>query len=418
MPQLPKRPLGLRILNGVGWVLRSARVPAVDLRRETLLARASRATGLDDFGDEAFLDPLARLIDSLEGEARLNLLGRIIARNDLQRLLENRLRMTSVRKRNLAIADIAIERPLFVLGLPRTGTTILHQLLAEDPANRVVMTWETMHPWPPPQRRTFATDPRIAEVDRHYARVEQLVPGFQAMHPMGATLPQECVALTAHDFASLVFHSTYDVPSYQRWLDAADLRPVYESHRRQLQYLQWHCSAERWVLKSPGHLWALDALLSVYPDACIVQTHRDPLKVVASLASLLTLLRHMASDHVDTNAIARGWTAMLAEGLERTMRVRDGAALPPERVFDVSFRDFMRGEVAMVQRIYDHFGMVFSADAEDRMRRFLAANPRDKHGTHRYSLGDAGLVEAAERRRFAAYVERFAVAEEPCEEPC
>jgi hypothetical protein len=225
------------------------------------------------------------------------------------------------------------------------------------------------------------------------------------MHPMGAELPQECVALTAHDFATMIYHTAYRVPSYQAWLESADLRWVYASHRRQLQYLQWRCPAERWVLKSPGHLWALDALLAVYPDARIVQTHRDPLRVVASLTSLVTLLRSMATDRIDPHEIGADWTARLAAGLARSMKVREGGLPPGAEVFDVHFAEFIRDEVGMVRRIYDRFGMELRAETESRMRRFLAENPREKHGAHRYTLAAAGLDAAAE--------ERFGIVSEP-----
>jgi hypothetical protein len=187
---------------------------------------------------------------------------------------------------------------------------------------------------------------------------------------------------------------------------------VYASHRRQLQYLQWRCPAGHWVLKSPGHLWALDALLAEYPDACVVQTHRDPLQVVASLASLVATLRTMASDDIDRAAIAVEWTAFLAAGLTRAAATRDRwpASAPPP--FDMQFADFLRDEIGMVRRIYAHFGRELSREAEEGMRTFLANNPRDKHGSHRYTLADASLDPATERARYAAYRARFAVPSE------
>ena len=405
-------PLPVRAFNAAGGALRAAGVPIVRLDAATLCARARRATGLEDFGDPWFREPLAVLLDALEREAALHTLGRVIARADLTRLLENRLRMTDVIARHPEITAAPIARPLFIVGLPRTGTSILHELLAQDPANRVPMTWEVMHPFPPPERATYTSDPRIAALDHHLAGVDRLLPEFKTMHPMGAELPQECVALTAHDFASMLFSTTHRVPGYQAWLDRADLRPVYASHRRQLQYLQWRCPAAHWALKSPGHLWALDALLAEYPDACVVQTHRDPLKVIASLASLVATLRTMGSDRVDRAAIGAEWTRFLAAGLARAAASRDRwpASVPPP--FDMQFGEFLRDEIAMVRRIYVHFGRALSAEAEARMRRFLAANPRDKHGTHRYALADAGLDPAAERARYAAYQQRFAVPSE------
>jgi len=314
------------------------------------------------------------------------------------------------------IGEAAIRQPVFVIGLPRTGTSILHELLAQDPANRVPMTWEVMHPWPPPERASFASDARIAQVEKHFSGIDRVLPGFQAMHPMGARLPQECVALTAHDFASLIFHTSYRVPSYQTWLDRADLHPVYASHRRWLQYLQWRCPAERWVLKSPGHLWALDALLAIYPDARIVQTHRDPLEVVASLVSLITKLRGLGSDAVDPVEIGADWAGRLAAGLRLASDARERAAGGPARFFDLRFGDLMGRELEQVRRIYEHFGMQLLPEAEARMRRFLAENPRDKHGTHRYSLDFAGLEAERLRPAFAEYQRRFDVASEPMDQ--
>ncbi len=408
----PHRALGLRVINGVGGALRAAGLPLVRLDESSLLNRAVKITGLSDFGDEAFHGPLRILLHAFEHEAALTTLGRVIGRTDVVRTLENRLRMVDTCKRHPEIASGEVRRPLFILGLPRTGTTILHELLAQDSSNRVPMTWEVMHPWPPPERATYDTDPRIAQVEKHFSGVDKILPGFKAMHPMGAQLPQECVALTQHDFATMIYHTTHNVLSYQQWLDAADLRPVYAAHRRQLQYLQWRCPAERWVLKSPGHLWALDALLAVYPDACIVQTHRDPLKVIASLTSLITLLRSMGSDAIDPVAIGADWTERLAQGLQRTMDVRARGLLRDDQVFDMHFSEFIGNEVAMVRRIYAHFGIELTADAEARIQRFLAANPKDKHGAHRYRLADAGLDPVVERRRYAAYQERFGIASE------
>lgn len=408
----PPKPLALRALNAVGGRLRAAGLPLVRLDEAHLLAAARRRAGLEDFGDERFRDPLRRLLAAFESEARLTVFGRMLARTDLLRLLENRLRMTAVHHAHAEIAEAPVLSPLFILGLPRTGTSILHELLALDPENRVPMTWEVMHPWPPPEAATFATDPRIAAVERHFSGIDRVLPDFKKIHPMGACLPQECVALTAHDFATMVYHTTHRVPSYQAWLEAADLRWVYASHRRQLQYLQWKVPAARWVLKSPGHLWALDALLAVYPDARIVQTHRDPLKVVASLASLVTVLRSLASDAIDPDEIAIDWTTRLARGLERTMRLRAARALPATQVFDVHFPVFMADPIGTVGRIYAHFGLTLGAEAETRMRRFLAENPADKHGAHAYTLAAAGLDVATERRRYAAYQEHFGVASE------
>jgi hypothetical protein len=385
----------------------------LELDPDRLLAEAQARTGLADFGDDRFRAPLRLLFEAYEEDAALTPFGRLVARRDALRLLENRLQLQAAWSRDPSLLEAPVRAPLFVLGLPRTGTSILHELLAQDPSVRVPMTWEVQRVWPPPERATFETDPRIEEAERHFGGVDRVLPEFRRIHRMGARLPQECVALTCHDFASLVFHTSHRVTRYQAWLDGAELDWVYASHRRQLQYLQARCPAERWVLKSPGHLWTLDALLRVYPDARIVQTHRDPLRVVASLAHLVAVLRSLASDRIDRREIGADWTARLADGLARTLAVRRSGALPPERVFDIQFGDFVGNEIETIRRLYDHFGFALSADAELRMGRYLAAHGKDAVGAHRYRLADAGLDPAVERRRYRDYQEYFRVPEEP-----
>jgi hypothetical protein len=403
----------IRALNGAGAALAKLGLRWPSLDPEDLIATARRRTGLSNLGDPSHRIGLEKFVEALEREAALTTLGRTIARQDLVRLLVGRLHLEDTLRAHPEIETAPVRAPLFVVGLPRTGTTILHELLALDPASRAPMSWECFDPWPPPERASFETDPRIAKTDAQLAGVEKLMPGFQSIHRMGARLPQECVGVMAYQFASILFTTTHRVPSYQRWVESLDQRPLYAAHKQWLQYLQWKAPAERWVLKSPAHLWMLDALLAVYPDARIVQTHRDPLRVVASLVSLSVVLRGMASDAIDPREIAAEWSPRLAEGLTASMRARDAAKLPPGRVFDIQFRDFVGDEIGTVQRIYDHFGMDFSSEAETRMRAYLAANPKDKHGGHRYEFGTAGLDRTAERRRFAEYVLRYAIPEEP-----
>jgi hypothetical protein len=411
--QPPRKTRVVEWINAAGRGLRAAGVPLARLDERSLLEAACKDTGLSDFGDDWFREPLRLLLDSLERDAHLTLMGRVIARRDTLRILENRLRMVDVRARHPEIDAEDVGSPLFILGLPRTGTTILHELLAQDPANRAPLTWECEQPWPPPERATFETDPRIDEVERRLSEVERLIPDFKRMHRMGARLPQECAVLMQSEFASMISHTQFRVPRYQAWLQEADLAPVYASHRRQLQILQWRCRGERWVLKTPQHLWHLEALLTVYPDARIVQTHRDPLRVVASLTSLVSLLRSMSSDRVDPLEIGADWAERLHEGLHRTMAVRDRGVCRPEQVVDLPYHALMRDPLGAIRGIYEHFGLALSDTAETRMRRYLADNPRDKHGAHVYALEFAGLDPSAERRRFAAYQERYGLEPEP-----
>jgi hypothetical protein len=405
----PKLPLPVRALNRVAGAARRLGLPLARLDESSLVDEAIRAAGgADDLGEGAFLEPLRLLLDCLEREAQLTFLGRTIARRTLVRVIRNRLRLVADRKRHPEIAAVEIRRPLVVVGLPRTGSTILHDILARDPASRAPLTWECDAPSPPPELATCEIDPRIAASDAEIAGVDRLLPGFRAMHPMGARLAQECVVLNMHAMATPIFHSQFRVPSFEGWVDdGCEWGPVYEFHRRQLQHLQWRCPGERWVLKSGGHMWALDRLLETYPDACIVATHRDPVKVAASFASLATLLRSMASDAVDAREVAADWTPRLAKVLDRAVDVRDAGAFAAGRFCDVYFPDLLKDPMQVVERIYDHFGFALPGAAADAMRAFLADNPQGKHGVHRYTPEEYGLDPERERERFGRYVERF-----------
>jgi hypothetical protein len=377
------------------------------LSADSLLAAARRRTGLADFGDPAFTEPLDRLLRSLDSEARLNLFGRLAAREDLTGMLVNRLRIEEDRRRHPAIAAETIRRPLFIAGLPRTGSTFLHGLLAQDPANRVPLHWEVRLPSPPPERATHATDPRIARAARDIRWFLRLAPEFRRIHPVGAQLPEECVVILSHSFLSFQFSSTWFVPSYQEWLARQDLRPAYRYHRRILQHLQWRCAGERWLLKAPPHLPGLGALFAVYPDANVIMTHRDPLEVVASVASLHVVLRRTFSDAVDPHAVGAEVTRMLADDIRRGFAMRDDGCAAPERFADVHYRDLMEDPLAVVRRIYRRFDLALPAEAEERMRQFAASSPKDAHGPHVYSLAQFGLDAEIERRRYREYRERW-----------
>jgi hypothetical protein len=387
-------------------------VAALDL--DHLAEQARRSTGLDDFGEESWREGAERLVAELAQGAGLTDLGVAIAAGEIEGYLANRLRIVDWVRRHPAITARDVRPPIVILGLPRTGTTILFGVLAQDRANRVPRTWEVDRPWPPPEAATYDTDPRIDEVDATLAGTELLIPGFLGMHDMGARLGQECVRITAGDFRSMIFFTQYRVPHYQRWLlHEADMAPAYRYHRLFLQYLQSANPAERWVVKSPAHLWALRALMGEYPDALVVHTHRDPVRVVCSLASLTDLLRRLASDDVSLGAVAAGWVDDIAEGLDRAVSARRDGTVRPERAVDVFFGDFLADPMAVVRTIYERLGLELSDEAEARMRRFLAENPQEKHGGHRYHFADTGLDEGALRERTRAYEQYFDVPEEP-----
>jgi hypothetical protein len=384
---------------------------------DTIAAEATRRTGgLDDLDDGPFLEPLATFLGSLEREARLNEMGRLIARERALLHTVNRLHYVNDRKRFPAIADEQIVAPVFIIGFPRTGTTILHDILAQDPDSRAPLTWETMFPSPPPEAATFTTDPRIAQCAALLPSPETETERdrkFRAMHPMGATLSQECVILMGEAMCTPLFHNQFRVPTYQDWVDRdADWSPVYAFHKRQLQHLQWHSRRDRWVLKTGGHMWGLEHLLRTYPDARIVFTHRDPVKSVTSFASLTTLVRSAGSDDVDRFEIARDWTARLERVIEHAMAVRSEVSAPEAVFYDMHFSDFVADQFAVVCDIYDALGLPMTEEGAARMQAFIADNPKGKHGLHLYTPEEYGIDPETVRRDFRTYIERFDLAPE------
>ncbi|MBI2706033.1 MAG: sulfotransferase [Actinobacteria bacterium] len=383
--------------------------------RDQLVETAINDTNLDDFGEPTWEEGLDRLLDDLVQEARLHELGVDIAAGDVTTYLSTRLGIVEWRRRHPEVAAKPIERPIVIVGQPRTGTTILYDLLAQDPRLRAPLSWEVDLPVPPPDPATSNTDPRIAEVQAKLDMADLLIPGFTDFHPMGALLAQECVRMTAGDFRSMIFNTQYRVPNYERWLlDEADMAPAYRWHRVYLQHLQANQSPQQWLLKSPAHLWCLDALLAEYPDAVVIQTHRDPLKVVASVSALVAHLRQMASDQTSVNDAADGFADDIFDGLDRSIDARDRGTLAPGRVIDVMFTDFMADPFATIKGVYEQLGVALTLETDERMRAFLDAHPGDGGGGGtRYRFADTGLDAGELRERATRYQDRFGVASEP-----
>lgn len=382
----------------------------IRLDPDELKQEAQWRTGFSDFGGDEFWEPYRLFVKALVEEARLHTLGRIIVRDDLLNWLQNRLELTEWRKRHPEIEAEVVKRPLFITGLPRTGTSILHELLACDPAHRVPLHWEVRHPCPPPERASYATDDRIKRADRQVRLWNHIVPEYDRIHEVGGDVPVECIQITAHEFRSDELMGRHLVPSYAAWFAGCELEPAYAFHRRMLQHLQWRCPAERWVLKAPSHLGQLRALLAIYPDACIVFTHRDPLKVLPSVASTLYSTAWVRSDAVDPDAILGWFTGeMCATLLDSMTALRESGALAPDQCLDVRYADLMQRPSETLAGIYDHFGLEFASEAKTRMRAYLDAKPKGRHGAHPYDFADTGLDVAQERERFRAYYERYGV---------
>ena len=371
--------------------------PNIALNAETLLQKAATQTGLSDFGDDAFLEPYELLLKSLRDEARLNTQGVIMLQRTILRLLVNRLLTEQAFAANPEMAETPIERPLYILGFPRTGTTLLHSLLACDPASRWLRLWEGLHPAPAPE--SLQDDPRIATTRDWVAGFEKLVPNLARAHKLIATGPEECLWLIEHTFADLIFELRAHVPSYSKWLvehEADELS--YRYYRRQLQMLGWKCRGNHWICKAPRHLPGLGGLLSVFPDARIVQTHRCAESVLPSICSLCEITQSAASDTVDKTAIGAHWQQRLLEIERRSGEVR--AAADPAQVLDVQYADLVANPIDTVQRIYEYHSYDYSAEFENRMKQWLADNRQHKHGAHRYSLEEYGLDAETVRTDF------------------
>jgi hypothetical protein len=409
----PNRSLVLRLINAAGRRFLQNGFSWLHLDEKTLLDKACKRTGLDDFGDTSFLEGFRVLLQAYKTEAEFNFVGRACVHGDTVRTLDNRLRLVADRRLHPAIAAEVIRRPLFITGLPRSGTTFLHALLAQDPAHRAPQVWEVMHPSPPPEAASYACDHRITTTARELKWIDILMPDFKTVHLIDARLPQECIAITSHDFRSYTFESMYHVPSYRAWHDTQDKRPEYEYHRRFLQHLQWRAPGKRWVLKAPSHLLALEGLLQVYPDAGIILTHRDPLKVLPSCASFTEVLRRAFSDHVDKVSLAQEVQQRWEEGAGLAVQYRQMPGLQ-KQFFDVRYPDLVRDPMSMVQRLYEHFDLELTPAAKGAMQQFLRANPKNKDGVHRYSLEEFGLNPAEERRRFQFYLDFFGLEPENC----
>lgn len=404
------RPEWVRTMERVGEALVRDTPGLVSLDRDDLLDAASAATGLSDFGGDDFLEPLDVLVASLDREAKLTLIGRILARSDVLNLLQNRLRIADRLKREPAIRAERVERPLFIIGLPRSGTTILHELLAQDPGLRAPLTWEARFPCPPATDDTHEGDPRIAEADRIFTFWNELVPAFRTMHEIAGHLPCECIQLTAHAFRSDEFLGRQQTPSYGAWLATADMAPAYAYHRLMLQLFQSARKTSRWVLKAPSHMGALDALLAEYPDACVIQTHRDPTTTTASTVSLLTAHAWMRASEVDVDLIRAGFTGEgIAARLDAVSRIRDRWAGDPAQFHDVRFADLMERPLDVIRGIYARYDMAFGPELEERFAAYLAAKPRGKHGQHDYRVADSDEALDRERSIFRDYMARHAI---------
>jgi hypothetical protein len=396
-PQLP-----VRLFNGFGALLEKTRIPSTRMFATDVIEAAKRRCGLDDFGEGEFFDALSHLLDSCQDEAQLNLVGKIALKTDVLEILCARLQMERDRQLYPNIAHQEIREPLFIVGLPRSGTSVLHRLLGADPEHRSPLMWEVRSPSPPTRENEKR---RIQRATQSCSFFNWLAPKFRYAHIVGAEVPQECVSLMTPTFLSDQFDAMYYVPSYRAWFFQQDLRPAYKYHCRFLQHLQFRRSARRWILKAPTHMFAMPALLSVYPDALFVQTHRNPVDAMASVSSLVTILRSAFSDAVDPSIVCREAIDYWSEAMDKFVRERD--RLAGNRICDVQYEEIRREPIRTVRRIYEFFGWSLSPEAEQSMRVLIASQAKRQSVNHRYDLSQFGASADDVHGAFAPYCERF-----------
>ena len=372
---------------------------------EDLEASATRITTLTDFGGEDYREGLSVLLRSYEQDEQLTELGRKVKRSELRGALVARL-VSEVGFRQVGVDETVIDRPIFVTGLPRTGTTALHRLLAADPSHQGLEQWLCEMPQPRPPRETWAQNPVFQQIQAGFERFYEANPGFAGVHYIAADTVEECWQLLRQSAMSVSYESLGHVPTYSRWLAAQDWTPAYRRHRRNLALIGANEPNRRWVLKNPSHLFALDALLAVYPDAIVVQTHRPMRTTLASSCSLSALATRGYSERFVGDTIGRDQLDLLGRGADNTLAGR--AAHDPSHFYDVQYADLVRDPVGTVAAIYRHFDLPWTPAVREAVEAEDAAS-RSGHRapSHRYTLADFGVAEDEVDARFAAYTERF-----------
>jgi hypothetical protein len=400
----------LRTLNVAGNAVARLGVRLPSLEPRAILEAARARVGCGVLGGVSYREPVEFYLRAVEEEGELTAFGRIAVRGMLVNSLASRGELHHFARAHPELRQERIERPWVIVGLPRTGTSLLSILIGLDPLARAPLHWEAAHPVPPPTLADAAEDPRIARSAREIDRLLRLNPALRAMHPFGATLAQECVAFFMLDLRTLGVETQALVPSYGRWLEGCDMRPAYAQHRLALQALQSGQPTERWVLKTPNHLWCLDTLLAEYPDARIVWTHRDPGPVVTSLASLNNALQRMFTRRRDPRPTAEEWRAKAFLGVSRGLAF--DASAPAGWCRHVAYRELLDDPIAIVEGIYAHFGEPVGALHRRRMQAWMRERHQAAFGRHRYDPADFGWSYDEIAEQFAAYRERFAVARE------
>jgi hypothetical protein len=403
----------IRALNSILRAANALGIARFSLQQKDLLAAARKSTGLEDFGDESFFDPMQRLIAALETEADLNPVGRFMNRTSILRLLEHRLYAQDLLLRHPEILERNIPDPVVVVGLARSGTTRLHRLLASDPQFLHLKSWETVFPVPYPEcfsaRDAGLIDPRITALDKGLKAVMYLGPQIAAVHPLGTHAVEEEVGLLQHGFSSQIFEVQAKIPSFAEWLMTHDQLAAYEYMVVLMKIVSWFRGDPHdkpWILKTPQHMQDLDALLHVFPNAKLICSHRDPVKVVGSSCSMAWNSIVRDSDSVTPHWVGHEWMNKTERMLQKTLRIRQ-ENVAPQNQYDIQYADITADWQSALQGVYDFLKLPFTSAAKNNMQHWLNGNQQHRHGAHKYHLTDFGLNEVDVDKRLMFYRERF-----------
>lgn len=408
MQAIPARPPVIRAINGVGNVLSKLKLGRPSFQPNAIREAAEKMAGHSDYGSDSYIAGLATLCHSLENEARLNQMGRFVLHRQVVAALAGRLTIVAWEKANPVAADAPIKAPLIVLGLPRTGTTILYETLAAAPDYRAPLTWECRdYGLAHEITESEPEDPRLTKLGKQMQQVDRLMPGFSAIHKFGPYVPTECIGLTLLDMASEQFCAMAWMPTYREFLLNSDFASPYSWHKRGLRYLQSTQPDKQWALKTPMHTGYLGELLKAYPDADLIQTHRDPMRVISSVANLYHVSRGGWSDVPNTQERAADDAAYYAEFVHRSIAFRKANPDQEARFVDVSFELFIKDPMEQIRNIYKHFGRELTAQGEQAMSDYIANRPREKYGKHVYSPEQFGFTDETYGPVFAEYCSRY-----------
>jgi len=366
------------------------------LQADDLIATAQRLTGLTDFGADHWREPFEILVRSVEEEADLHLFGRLWTRQELILFLETRLNIEAEYKRHPEIDDEVINQPVFITGLPRSGTSILFELLAQDEQFMAPANWEFLLPCPPPEAATYRIDPRVPRAHDLITQAGRVAPTFRSIHEMGAWIPNECAVAWRMSFRSPHLAATFQAPTFATWLFSADQTPMYADYKRLLKLLQWKNPRERWLLKSPEHQSFLPTLFKVFPDAEVVMTHRDPVRAQGSVINLIGTFYWMRSNKPFN---AQAYEQLLtpegtAERLDQVIDWIEGGTVPSDRVIHSRYADLVEAPVPTLEKLYQSLGLPFTAQARQAVENYLSGKPKHKFGAHHYAVDRADRTRA------------------------